>query len=69
MIKVLLLILIVLMFCLAVFGASGTTIQGGKIAISGGYAYTGPSQTAVVVSTSSTVGQCLGILCGITKSN
>lgn len=52
-------------FSVCFAGTNATTIQGGKVTIRGGYMTIGPSQHAVVVSTSTT-GQCMGMLCGVT---
>jgi len=46
---------------------SQVTIQGGKVALRGGYMVIGSTQAVVVTpSVSGTTGQCIGILCGVT---
>lgn len=56
--------------CLASIMAAqtGTSIQGGKVTIQGGYMAIGKPQTAFVVVTS-TGGQPIGMLLGVTYSN
>ena len=49
------------------FAVNSTTIQGGKVTVNGAYLRVGPQEIPVLVST--TTGQCIGILCGITDGN
>ena len=49
------------------FAEDSAKIKGGKVVIQGGYLNVGPQETPVLVST--TTGQCIGILCGITDGN
>lgn len=66
----LIIILFLLAFRLALAGPSGISINGGAVSIKGGYAAFGPQipEETVIVSTS-TAGQCMGILCAVTKAN
>lgn len=45
------------------------TITGGQIKTVGGYVAIGSTQAVTAVTVVSTAGQCLGILCGVTKAN
>lgn len=67
------LLLIILLFLALKFALgvlTGVTVQGGKLSVTGGYLAVDPSVASqVVIISTSTVGQCIGILCGITKAN
>lgn len=64
----LLIFLLAWRLCSAATSQTGFIIQGGQVTVQSAYIDIGSTQTITAV-TSSTLGQCIGILCGVTHAN